>query len=240
MFKLFQDWPVAKSGRECPRVPRGLQESPRVSTSLQECPRVAKSGQEWPRVAESVQEYPSVSKSGYSPKVGKSRQECPRAAKSLQEWPRVSKSGQQWPRLAKTGQVWPRVAKSGGQGVFSFVYYSPAVMLAHCLAVVDSFFAALPDMVFSPKEATRLGNTQLIPKLAFRMAAHRLSPDKIITIQNRIWSHYTGVTKLAGNIPPKARFAPCQEGALGLFHLPSQLPDDHKSKKAPSLNNRWT
>ena len=62
-------------------------------------------------------------------------------------------------------------------------------------------------------------NTQLVPKLAFRILDH----DKIISIQNRIWSHYTRVSKLPGHIPPKARFAPSQEGALGLFYLPTRL-----------------
>ena len=62
-------------------------------------------------------------------------------------------------------------------------------MLAHYLSVVDTFFAALPDMVFPPKEATRLVNTQLVPKLTFPMTVHSLDHDKVITIQNRIWAH---------------------------------------------------
>ena len=78
-------------------------------------------------------------------------------------------------------------------------------------------------MVFSPKEATRLVNTQLIPKLAFRMTAHGLDQEKTIVIQNRIWAHYTRTTRLPRNTPPKARFAPTQNGALGLFHLPTRI-----------------
>ena len=75
-------------------------------------------------------------------------------------------------------------------GVYFFTDYSPTATLAHYLSVVDTCFAALPDMVFSPKEATRLVNTQFIPKLAFRMTAHSLDHEKIIAIQNRIWAHY--------------------------------------------------
>ena len=93
----------------------------------------------------------------------------------------------------------------------------------HYLAIVDSFFAALPDMVFSPKEATRLANTQLIPKLAFRLTVHCLTHDSVISIQNRIWAHYPRVTKVPRHTPLKARFAPSQEGELGLFHLPTRL-----------------
>ena len=98
-------------------------------------------------------------------------------------------------------------------------------MLAHYLAVVDSFFAALPDMVFSPKWATRLVNTQLIPKLVFRMTAHCLAHDNVISIQNRVWAHYSRVTKSPRHPPPppKARFAPSQEGAVGLFRPPTRL-----------------
>mmetsp|Transcript_138311 Transcript_138311/g.240449 ORF Transcript_138311/g.240449 Transcript_138311/m.240449 type:complete len:418 (-) Transcript_138311:431-1684(-) len=96
-------------------------------------------------------------------------------------------------------------------------------MLAHYLSVVDAFFSVLPNMVFSPKEATRLVNTQLIPKLAFRMTAHCLDHNSMISIQNRIWAHYSRVTKLPKHTPPKARFAPSQEGALGLFHLPTRV-----------------
>ena len=81
-------------------------------------------------------------------------------------------------------------------GVYFFTDYSPKVMLSHYLAVVDSFFAALPGMVFSPKEATRLVNTQLIPKLAFRMTAYSLNHDSVVSIQNRVWAHYSRVTKL--------------------------------------------
>ena len=108
-------------------------------------------------------------------------------------------------------------------GVYFFTDYAPTIMLAHYLAVVDAFFAALPDMAFSPKEATRLVNTQLIPKLAFRMTAHGLDQEKTIVIQNRIWAHYTRITRLPRNTPPKARFAPTQNGALGLFHLPTRI-----------------
>ena len=93
-------------------------------------------------------------------------------------------------------------------------------MVAHYLAVVDSFFAALPDMLFSPKEATRLVNTQLVPKLAFRMTAHCLGHKHIIMIQNRVWTDYSRITKVPRHTPPKARFAPSQEGALGLFSSP--------------------
>ena len=78
-------------------------------------------------------------------------------------------------------------------------------------------------MVLSPKEATRLVNTQLIPKLAFRMTAHCLGQDQVITVQNRVWAHYARVTKLPTHTPLKACFAPSQEGALGLFHLPTRL-----------------
>ena len=93
-------------------------------------------------------------------------------------------------------------------GVFFFTNYSPKILLAHYLAVVDYFLAALPDMVFSPKEATRLVNTQLIPKLAFRMTAHCLGHDHIISIQNRVWSHYARVTKLPKHTPRKRASPP--------------------------------
>ena len=96
-------------------------------------------------------------------------------------------------------------------------------MLAHYLAVVDSFFASLPDTLISPKEATTLVNTQLVPRLAFRMTAHFLGHDQLVAIQNRVWAHYSRITKLPRHTPPKARFAPSQEGALGLFHLPTRL-----------------
>ena len=43
----------------------------------------------------------------------------------------------------------------------------------------------VPDMVLSPKEATRLVNTQLIPK---RMTAHCLARDNVTSIQNRVWA----------------------------------------------------
>ena len=108
-------------------------------------------------------------------------------------------------------------------GVYFFTNYSPQRMLSHYLAVVDYFFATLPNMIFSPQEATRLVNTQLIPKLAFRMTAHCLGHDQVIAIQNRVWAHYARVTKLPRHTPLKARFAPSQEGALGLFHLPTRL-----------------
>ena len=108
-------------------------------------------------------------------------------------------------------------------GVFFFTSYSPQIMLAHHLAVGASFFASLPDMLFSPKEATRLVNTQLVPKLAFRITAHSLGHDQVVAIQNRVWAHYSRVTKLHRPPPLKARFAPSQEGALGLFHLPTTL-----------------
>ena len=93
--------------------------------------------------------------------------------------------------------------------------------MARFLAVVDSFCAALPDMIFYPKEATRLVSTQLVPKLAFRMTAHCLDKDIIISIQNRVWPHYPRVPKVPRNTPPKARFTPSQEG--GLFPLPTRL-----------------
>ena len=105
-------------------------------------------------------------------------------------------------------------------GVYLFTNYSPQIMVAHYLAVVDSFFAALPDMLFSPKEATRLVNTQLVPKLAFRMTAHCLGHDHVIMIQNRVWTHYARTTQLPRHTPNKAHFASSQEGALGLFTSP--------------------
>ena len=69
-------------------------------------------------------------------------------------------------------------------------------MLAQYLAVVDSFFASLPDTLISPKEATTLVNTQLVPRLAFRMTAHFLGHDQLVAIQNRVWAHYSRITKL--------------------------------------------
>ena len=66
-------------------------------------------------------------------------------------------------------------------------------------------------------------NTQLIPKLAFRMTAHCLGHDQVIAVQNRVWAHCARVTKLPKHTPQKARFALSQEGALGLFHLPTRL-----------------
>ena len=108
-------------------------------------------------------------------------------------------------------------------GVFFFTSYSSQIMLAHYLAVVDSFCASLPDMLFSPNEATRLVNTQLVPKLAFRMTAHCLGHDQVVAVQNRVWAHYSRITKLPRHPSQKARFAPSQEGALGLFHLPTRL-----------------
>lgn len=83
-----------------------------------------------------------------------------------------------------------------------------SIMLAHYLAVVDSFFAALPDMVFSPKEAARLVNTQLVPKLAFRMTAHCLAQDKIISIQNRIGPTIPGSPSCPGTPPPRHDLPP--------------------------------
>ena len=99
----------------------------------------------------------------------------------------------------------------------------PKIMLAYYLAMVDSFFAPLSDMLFPPKEATGLVNTQLVPKLAFRTTAHSLSDDQVVALQNRVWAHYPRVTKFPRHTPPKSRFAPSQEGALGLFHLPTRL-----------------
>ena len=40
-------------------------------------------------------------------------------------------------------------------GVFFFTDHLPTATLAHYLAVVGSFFSALPGVAFSPKEATR-------------------------------------------------------------------------------------
>ena len=94
-------------------------------------------------------------------------------------------------------------------------------MLEHYPAVVHSFFAALPDMVFSPKEATGLVNTQLVPKLAFPMTAHSLDHDKIISIQNRIWSQYTRVNKLPRHPPPQGTIRPLPGGG------PRAIPPPH-------------
>ena len=81
-------------------------------------------------------------------------------------------------------------------GGFFFTPYSPQIMLAQYLAVVDYFFASLPDTLISSKEATTLVNTQLVPRLAFRMTAHFLGHDQLVAIQNRVWAHYSRITKL--------------------------------------------
>ena len=93
-------------------------------------------------------------------------------------------------------------------------------MVAHYLAVVNSFFAALPDMLFSPKEATRLVNTQLVPKLAFRMTAHCLGHEHVIMLQNRIWTHYSRITKIPRHPPPRHASPPLRKGHWAFFTSP--------------------
>ena len=108
-------------------------------------------------------------------------------------------------------------------GVFFFTDYSAHVMKDHFLSIIDSYFSSLPNMLFSPKEAVRLINSQLIPKLAYRMTMHCLSFEVVDLLQKRIWYHMSRISKLPKITPTKARYGPTKEGALGLFELSTRI-----------------
>ena len=108
-------------------------------------------------------------------------------------------------------------------GVFFFTDYSANIMQDHFLSIIDSYFTSLPDMVFSPKEAVRLINSQLIPKLAYRMTVHCLPFTTVDQLQKRIWHHMSRISKLPRITPTKARYGPTKEGALGLFELNTRI-----------------
>uniref|UniRef100_A0A7S1I2R8 Uncharacterized protein n=1 Tax=Eutreptiella gymnastica TaxID=73025 RepID=A0A7S1I2R8_9EUGL len=78
-------------------------------------------------------------------------------------------------------------------------------------------------MLFSPKEAVRLINSQLIPKLAYRMTVHCLSFEVVDLFQKGIWYHMSRISKLPKITPTKARYGPVKEGALGLFELNTRI-----------------
>ena len=66
-------------------------------------------------------------------------------------------------------------------------------------------------------------NSQLIPKLAYRMTAHCLPSSTVEALQNRIWLLFSKVTKLPRITPTKARYGPTKEGSLGLFEIPTRI-----------------
>ena len=70
-------------------------------------------------------------------------------------------------------------------GVFFFTNYSDDMVREHFLSIIDSYFSSLPDMLFSPKEAVRLVNSQLIPKLAYRMTVHCLQHSTVSLLQKK-------------------------------------------------------
>mmetsp|Transcript_127587 Transcript_127587/g.220639 ORF Transcript_127587/g.220639 Transcript_127587/m.220639 type:complete len:522 (-) Transcript_127587:894-2459(-) len=108
-------------------------------------------------------------------------------------------------------------------GVFFFTNYTAQVVQEHFLSVIDSYFSSLPNMLFSPKEAIRLVNSQLIPKLAYRMTVHCLPKSSIDVLQQRIWFLLSRVAKLPKITPTKARYGSTKEGSLGLFELSTRI-----------------
>ena len=78
-------------------------------------------------------------------------------------------------------------------------------------------------MTFSPKEGVRIINTLLLSKIAYRLIAHFLSADWGKTILDRVWDHFSRITRLPHNSPQKARYGSRSSGLLGLFHTPTRI-----------------
>ena len=91
--------------------------------------------------------------------------------------------------------------------------------LSPLLDSVTSFYASLHQLPLLAPEKVLLTNTQLLPRLLYRLSHHRIPFAHLPKLQQHIWVCLTASTNIPRYLSPKDRYLPRKLGGLGLQPL---------------------